>query len=369
MLSPTFEDIVAAREFISVYLPKTPLVRIAKLSEELGCDYYAKLENLQPVGAFKVRGGVNLVGQVRTASGSDRVETNSNASVNHVPAQNTLITASTGNHGQSIAYAGRLFGVRVIIYAPNENVNEAKMQAMRDLGAEVRQHGRDFDEARLECERVAREEGFRYVHSANEPQLIAGVGTVGLEIFDDLPDVDVIIVPAGGGSCASGISLVANRLNPNVQVVAVQSEAAPAMWHAWRNRTLDPYPTMQTEHEGLATRVPFELTNKILWDLLEDFVLVTDEEINEAIRLLARHAKQVAEGAGAASLAAAIKLRDKKELKPHQNELVNSATSAFATELGDGEVRDFLRNRKVVGVLTGGNIPLARFSALAAKPS
>ena len=325
MLPPTYQDIVAAREFIAPYLPKTPLVRIAKISEALGCDYYAKLENVQPVGAFKVRGGVNLVGnEVSTARGSELVNSN----------QTTLITASTGNHGQSIAYAGRLFDRRVIIYAPAENVNESKMQAMRDLGAEVRLHGCDFDETRLECERVARAEGFRYVHSANEPKLIAGVGTIGLEIFEDLPDVDVIIVPAGGGSCASGNCIVANKVNPRVRVIAVQSEAAPAMWHAWRNRTLDPYPTMKTEHEGLATRVPFEMTNKILWELLADFVLATDEEINEAIRLLARHAKQVTEGAGAATLAAAIKLRDE------------------------------LRGKKVVGIVTGGNLPLERFAAL-----
>ncbi len=340
MLLPTYKDIVAAREFIASYLPKTPLVRVAKISEELRCDYYAKLENLQPVGAFKVRGGVNLIGnEVSTAGGSGCVDDANNATgpVNNSTEQTTLITASTGNHGQSIAYAGRLFGTRVIIYAPAENVNESKMEAMRDLGAEVRLHGRDFDEARLECERVAREEGYRYVHSANEPKLIAGVGTIALEIFEDLPDVDVIIVPAGGGSCASGNCIVANKVNPRVRVIAAQSEAAPAMWHAWRNRTLDPYPTMKTEHEGLATRVPFELPNKILWELLADFVLVTDEEINEAIRLLARHARQVAEGAGAASLAAAIKLRDG------------------------------LRDKKVVGIVTGGNIPLERFAALMSR--
>src|SRR6266705_1213973 len=175
MLPPTFKDIVAARKFISPYLPKTPLVRVAKLSEELGCDYYVKLENLLPTGAFKVRGGVNLVGnEVSTTCVSGWVKDST-----HSGNQTTLITASTGNHGQSIAYAGRLFGARVIIYAPTENVNEAKMQAMRDLGAEVRLHGRDFDEARLECERVAREEGFRYVHSANEPNLISCVGTIG----------------------------------------------------------------------------------------------------------------------------------------------------------------------------------------------
>jgi threonine dehydratase len=310
---PTFEDIVAAQTFISPYLPKTPLIRIPKLSELLDCDYYAKLENLQPVGAFKVRGGVNLVGSLK-------------------PDESTLVTASTGNHGQSIAFAGRLFNKRVIIYAPAENVNELKMQAMRDLGAEVRLHGRDFDEARLETERVAPEEGWRYVHSANEPDLIAGVGTIGLEIFEDLPNVDVIIAPAGGGSCASGNCIVARHLNHKARVIAVHSSAAPAMWHAWRNRNLDPYPTMKTEHEGLATRTPFELTNKVLWRLLDDFMLVTDEEINAAIRLLARHAKQVVEGAGAASLAAALKMRDE------------------------------LRSKIVVGVVSGGNVSPERFA-------
>jgi len=319
MQAPTYADVVAAREFIAPYLPKTPLVRVDKISEALGCDYYVKLENLQPTGAFKVRGGVNLVGNVRDESGTQ-----------------TLVTASTGNHGQSIAYAGRIFGLRVIIYAPAENVNAAKLQAMRDLGAEVRLHGRDFDEARLETERVATAEGFRYVHSANEPHLIAGVGTIGLEILEDLSEVDVIIAPAGGGSCASGNCIVAQYDNPKTKVIAVQSDAAPAMWHAWRNRNLDPYPTMKTEHEGLATRVPFELTNRILWELLSDFVLVSDQQINDAIRILARDARQVAEGAGAASLAAAIQLGEQ------------------------------LRGKKVVGIVTGGNLPLDRFASLLA---
>ena len=318
-LSVTIDDVLGARDFIASHLPQTPLVRSEKLSALLGCDYYLKCENVQPIGAFKVRGGVNLVGRA--------------------PAEEKragIVTASTGNHGQSIAYAGRLFGVRVIIYAPAENVNEAKMQAMRDLGAEVRLHGRDFDEARLETERVAEREGYRYVHSANEPKLIAGVGTIGLEILEDLPDVDVILAPAGGGSCASGNCIAAKHLKPDVKIIAVQSEAAPAMWHAWKNRSLDTYPTMKTEHEGLATRVPFEMPLRILWELLDDFVLATDEEINHAIRLLAVNAKQLAEGAGAASLAGAIKLRDQ------------------------------LQGKKVVGILTGGNLPPDRFAKLLA---
>ena len=144
----------------------------------------------------------------------------------------------------------------------------------------------------------------------------------------------MIIAPAGGGSCAAGNCIVAKHINPGVRVVTVQSEQAPAMWHAWKNRTLDPYPTMETEHEGLATRVPFELTNRVLWDLLDDFVLVSDEEINDAVLLLAQHGKQVAEGAGAASLAAAVKLREQ------------------------------LQGKKVVCILTGGNISRERFAAI-----
>jgi threonine dehydratase len=312
---PTFADVLEARRRIEPHLRPTPLFRYPVLDELLGAEVFVKHENHQPVGAFKVRGGVNLVSQLSAGERGRGV-----------------IAASTGNHGQSIAYAGRLFNKRVIIYSPAENVNELKMNAMRDLGAEVRLHGRDFDEARVETERVAREEGWRYVHSANEPHLISGVGTIGLEIFEDLPDVEVIIAPAGGGSCASGNCIVAKHTNPNVRVIAVQSEAAPAMWHAWRNRNLDPYPTMQTEHEGLATRIPFELTNRVLWSLLDDFVLVSDEEINEAVRSLARSAKQVVEGAGAASLAAAAKMG--KEL----------------------------RGKVVVGVVSGGNIPPERFA-------
>lgn len=313
---PTFDEIVAARSFVERHLRPTPLVHVPGLSQSLGCEYYAKCENLQPVGAFKVRGGIHLLG---TAA---RGEIGAGA-----------IAASTGNHGLSIAYAGRRFGVPVVIYAPASNVNPDKMQAIRDLGAEVRLHGRDFDEARGEAERVARADGLRFVHTANEPRLIAGVGGLALEIFDDLPDVDVIIAPVGGGSCVAATCLVAKHVRPQTQVFAVQSERAPAAWRAFRSRTLEPHARMKTIHEGLATRVPFELTSGIMWRLLDDFVLATDEEITAGIPLLARHGRLVAEGAGAASLAAAIKLRDR------------------------------LRGKRVVGIVSGGNIPMERLSA------
>jgi threonine dehydratase len=315
MTPPAFEEILAARTFVRRHLRPTPLVLVPGLSESLGCEYYAKCENLQPVGAFKVRGGIHLIGTTA------REEIGAGA-----------VSASTGNHGLSIAYAGRLFGVRVVIYAPAANANPAKMQAIRDLGAEVRLHGRDFDEARVEAMRVADAEGLRFIHTANEPRLIAGVAGIALEIFDDLPDVDVIIVPVGGGSCAAACCLVAKHVRPRTEVIAVQSERAPAAWQAFRSRTLQPHDRMETIHEGLATRVPFELTSGILWRLLDDFVLATDEEITKGIPLLARHGRLVAEGAGAASLAAAIKLKDR------------------------------LRGKKVVGVLSGGNLTMDRLA-------
>ncbi len=317
MKLPEYDDVLRARDFIAPYLPPTPLVHSWPLSQLLGCEYHLKCENFQPVGAFKVRGGVNLVGNLDAAAQSAGV-----------------ISASTGNHGQSIAFAGRLFKVPVIIYGPAHNANPLKNEVMRQLGADVRQHGRDFDEARLEVERVARQEGYRYVHSANESMLIAGVGTMGLEIFEALPQVDAIVVPVGAGSGVCGNALVARQLKPEVEIIGVQSAQAPACWTAWKERRLDVEAESQTRQEGLATRVPFEMTLSLMWDLLDDFILVGDEEIDEAVRLLARHAHVVAEGAGAAALAGAVKLRQR------------------------------LQGKNVVSIVSGGNIPLPRYAAV-----
>lgn len=308
--TPTFADVEAAQDLVGAHLTPTPLVHCSKLSHMLGCEYYAKCESLQPVGAFKVRGGINLIGRLSPAE-----------------RQRGVISASTGNHGQSLAYAGQLFGTQVTIYGPERASNPAKVAAMRALGAEVRLFGRDFDEAREKVERVAHDTHCRYVHSANEPLLIAGVGTMGLEIFADLPAVEVLIVPVGGGSGICGIALVARHLNPAVEIIGVQSAQAPGCYRAWQQRRLDVATPMATRHEGLATRVPFALTARIMWELIDRFELVTDEEIDAAMGLLAREAKLVAEGAGAAALAAALKIRAS------------------------------LAGKKVVGILSGGNAP------------
>ena len=274
-----------------------------------------KHENHQPVGAFKVRGGVNLVSQLAPA---DR--------------RRGVSTASTGNHGQSVAYAANLFGVHAVICVP-EQANPVKVESMQALGAEVIFHGQDFDEAREHCEKQASEHGYRYIHSGNEPSLIAGVATCTLEILEARPDTEVIVVPIGGGSGAAGACVVAKAIRPSIEVIGVQSEAAPAAYRSWQARALVPDAT-STFAEGLATRTAFELPQQILWALLDDFVLVSEDALRTATRLMIEKTRNLVEPAGAASLAAVL-----------------GAPERFA-------------GRKVSIVCSGGNISPAQLAAL-----
>jgi threonine dehydratase len=289
--APTFADVLAARQRIAPYLPRTPLYGYAALDEVVGTTTLVKHENHQPVGAFKVRGGVNLVGCLSQAE-----------------RERGVMSASTGNHGQSVAFAARLFGVRATIFVP-EGANPVKVRAMQGLGADVVFHGKDFDDAREFCERQSIEHGCRYVHSGNEPLLIAGVATETLEIFEDRPDVDVVIVPVGGGSAAAGACIVARAVNPNARVIGVQSSAAPTAYRSWRDGTLVE-DVNATIAEGLATRTAFELPQRIMREHLDDFVLVSDEEILDAQRVLIETTRNLVEAAGASPLAAAVTLRE-----------------------------------------------------------
>src|SRR5918992_626036 len=205
MRTPSLQDINAARPRVYASLTPTPLLKHALLDEALGLDVYVKHENHNPTCAFKVRGGLNLVAQL---SPDDR--------------RRGVISASTGNHGQSIAFASRIHGVRCRIVVPVGN-NPEKNASIRAMGAELVEHGRDFDEAREYVERLTAEEGWRYVHSGNEPHLLAGVGTYALEIFEELPDVDVIFVPIGGGSGAGGCCIVRTGMKSRARVVRVQA--------------------------------------------------------------------------------------------------------------------------------------------------
>ena len=286
---PTFEDVLAARERISPHLVPTALNRYPPLDELVGTEVWVKHENHQPVCNFKVRGGVNLVSQL---SDDER--------------RRGVVTASTGNHGQSIALASRLFGVRAIVCVP-EGANPVKVGSIRGLGGEIVEHGRTYDDAREHCEALAEEHGYRYIHSGNEPHLIAGVGTETLEALERQPDLDVVIVPIGGGSGAAGACIVAKALRPELQVVGVQSAAAPAAYRSWKEGGLVE-DEMNTAAEGLQTRVGFELPQRILREHLHDFVLVSENELRAATLQMLERTRNLIEPAGAAPLAAALKL-------------------------------------------------------------
>ncbi|HEX2907165.1 MAG TPA: threonine/serine dehydratase [Phototrophicaceae bacterium] len=288
---PTFQDVLRARQRIRPYLSPTPLHRYPALDALLGTAVYVKHENYQPIGVFKVRGGINLVSQM-------------------TPEERTrgLITASTGNHGQSIAYAAQMFGAKAYIAVP-ENANPGKVAAMRGMGAEVIFHGAVFDEARQHAEKLAEERGYRYVHVGNEPLIVAGVATYVLEMLETEPDIEYIFVPMGGGSGASGACIAAHAVNPNIKVIAVQSEAAPAGYLSWRDKKLCEAPN-KTFAEGVATGVGFAMPQAILWEQLDDFKLVADDDIRWAMARMIDCAHTLAEGAGATPLAAAYQMRE-----------------------------------------------------------
>ena len=299
------EDIHSAREIVYRTLRPTPLLRHPVLDEETGLSIRVKHENHNPTSAFKVRGGLNLIGRL---SAEER---------------RGVITATTGNHGQSIALACQQERVPCTIVVPQGN-NPEKNAAMRAYGATVLEVGRDFDEAREYIEREGRD--LRYVHSANEPHLIAGVATYGLEIFEQAPDVDVILVPIGGGSGACGCALARTFTGSKATVIGVQAAGADAFTRSWRTGERVVGDHVATFAEGMATRVTFDFTFGILRELLDDVVTLTEEELMEGVRLALRTTHNLAEGAGAASLAAAVKLREQ------------------------------LRGKQVVCVMSGGNI-------------
>ena len=288
-ITPT--DVLAARRVVYRTLRQTPLMRHPLLNEETGLDLYVKHENHNPTNAVKVRGGLNLIGSLNTDE------------------RRGVVTATTGNHGQSIALACQRERVPCTIVVPEGN-NPEKNAAMRAYGAEVLEIGRDFDAAREHVERLHRERGLRYVHSANEPLLVAGVATYAWEIFEDLPDADVILVPIGGGSGACGCALVRTWVGSRARVIGIQAAGADAFARSWRTGTRVVADRVATFAEGMATRVTFDLTFGILKRYLDDVVTLTEDELREGIRLALRATHNLAEGAGAASLASAVKLRD-----------------------------------------------------------
>lgn len=318
MTPPTLDDVRAARAHVYAALTPSPLLRHPLLAERLGADVFVKHENHNPTGAFKVRGGLNLIARLDPA---DRAR--------------GVISATTGNHGQSIAFAAGRAGVPCRLVVPGGN-NPGKNALMRAWGAEVIEHGRDFDEARELVERLCDEQSLRYVHSANEPDLVAGVGTYALEVFETLGHVDVVFVAIGGGSGAAGLVTVRGGLGLATRIVGVQAERADAFARSWRTGTRVTGERADTFAEGIATRVTFDLPFGILQDTLDDIITLSEEELAGGVRLALELTHNLAEGAGAASLAAAWKVRDR------------------------------IRGQRVVCVMSGGNLDPALLPRLMA---
>jgi len=290
----TANDVTLARSRIRPYLPPTPLVQPPALAAALNLDIWLKLETAQPVGAFKVRGGINFI-----AANAERLR----------PVG--VVTASTGNHGQSIAYAARLFDVPATIFVP-ENANPAKVESMRAMGARVELSGRDSADSMDAAEAYAQRTNSHFVSSGNEPLLIAGVGTAAMEALEQQM-FDVMIVPAAAGTHAAGTAVVAKAFSPGIRVVAVCSAQAPAIRDAWTSGRPVIHDSLSTICEGLATRRSYELTQDLLRTHLDGFEALDDAEILDAMRFIIKHARQLVEPAGAAALA--YVMRHRSELK------------------------------------------------------
>ncbi|MCY4496892.1 MAG: threonine/serine dehydratase [Rhodospirillaceae bacterium] len=311
---PVFQDVLDARRVIHPHVHRTPLRRYPALCDLIGADVWVKHENYQVAGSFKVRGGLNLVARTTEAERA-----------------RGFITASTGNHGQSVAFAAGVYGSNATIVVP-EGANPLKVSAMRALGARVLHHGPMFDFAREYAERMAVDDGLRYVHPANEPLLIAGVATYTLEVHEDLGEIDYIFVPVGAGSGASGACIVADTVAPSTRVMAVQSAEAPSAYLSWKQGELVDA-QMETEAEGLATASSYDFPQAILRKRLHDFVAVSDQRIKEAAGRFIESTRSLIEYAGASSLGAAMDL--KETLAGKRVVLIASGANASMAQLDD----------------------------------
>lgn len=291
----TFEDVDAAHRRISSYLPPTPFRRYPRLSRIVGhgIDVFVKHENHQPTNSFKIRNGLSFMTAL-DADGRKR----------------GVVGASTGNHGQGLAFGGQMLGVSVGICVPSGN-NPDKNAAMRALGATVVEEGRDYDDAVAAMNRIAADEGRVIAHSTNNPYIVAGAGTMTLEILAQQPDIEALVIAIGGGSQAVGAMTVARTLAPHVQVYGVQAAGASAIHDSWHAHTRLTKPRADTFAEGVATRTTYDLTFPALQDGLAGFVTVSDAEIAESLRTIVAETHNLVEGAGAMGFAALPKLADR----------------------------------------------------------
>ncbi len=316
MAAISIDDVEKARDVIKGIVRKTPIKRSASLSDITGADFYLKLENFQRTGSFKVRGALNKIDSLSAAERAKGV-----------------VAASAGNHAQGVAYAATKAGVKADIFMPVD-ATHAKVVATKGYGATVHLAGTDyqsaFEAARVYCE----EKGATYVHAFDDPFIMAGQGTLGLEILDDVPDVDTVLVPIGGGGLIAGIATAIRARKPGVRIVGVQAEGASTVAPSLNKGHVVVADEVKTMADGIACRRLGDLTFDVIKDLVDEVVTVTEGEIAAAILFLLERTKATVEGAGAVSLAAAM----------------------------HGKVD--LKGRTAVAVISGGNIDMTLLSRI-----
>jgi threonine dehydratase len=280
---PVADAMRRALAAIRPHLPATPLLRSDLLSRASGAEVWLKNETVTPIASFKLRGGLN--GAMRAAASGFR----------------GVATSSTGNHGQAVAYAARLLGLDADIFLPQE-ANPVKAAMIAAFGGTIHRLGRDIDEAKGAARRFARERGAAFLDDGDDVAVMEGAGTLGLEIAEALPDIDALILPMGGGNLAAGTGLALKSMQPRARLYTVQSEASPALTESFHARRPIERETRSIA-DGLAQRVPPRLSLEVLWEILDDAWLVSDEELLSAMHSLAETAHVLVEPAGAASLA------------------------------------------------------------------
>ncbi|MBU2646266.1 pyridoxal-phosphate dependent enzyme [bacterium] len=284
-------ETIRARTIVRKFLKPTSLIRYQALSEHFAADVYIKHENHNPTGTFKIRGGVNLMHHLAGIDGDG------------------VITFSTGNHGISIATAAAWYGIQATVVVP-ENNNPVKNRAILETGARLVEAGKTFEEASRTVATLCREEALYYAHPANETLLINGVGTEFLEIVEELPDIDMMIVPLGAGSEAAAAITTLRCFNPKIEIVAVQAARSPAAYQSWKEgRVVEA--DNRTFAGGFATGVAYEIPFQIYSRGLDAFVLLTEDEIYDAMAMALYYTHNLAEGSGASPIMAAEKLKEK----------------------------------------------------------
>ena len=311
-------DIKNAKQVLDRNARKTPLVKSFYLTSKTGGEIYLKLENMQLTGSFKFRGAFNKISNLTEEEKARGV-----------------IACSAGNHAQGVALSSHLLGIKSKIVMPT-SAPKAKVEATRGYGSEVILYGDTFDDAKAKCEEIIKETGETYLHPYDDVEVMAGQGTIGLDILDDMWDVDTVIVPIGGGGIIAGIAVALKSFNPSINVIGVQADNVHGMKASYDKGEITEHFEAPTIADGCAVKIPGTLTFEIVKELVDDVVTVSEDELEVAMKDLLQRGKAVVEGAGALATAALLA----------------------------GKVDSYIKGKKVAAIISGGNVDLTRISSV-----